>query len=194
MSAVPVYELTVKMFTPDWVTPDQFQDLQGTYPERKARADRQRSWAHTVWMAVLDDALWCAASSGSAKLRDEALAWIEADGRDVGGFRWVCDVLGHDPDVWGPAIRRAAVRATIPEDAADWRVLPSVPDYEVHRDGKRVRNKLTGRPVPIVHGWGRNRSGSAPTVRLGRDGDRHYRSLATAYAEAWPEACGRSRE
>lgn len=59
-----------------------------------------------LWCAVLVVAIQDALGRGGksdperyyerCRIRDEALAWFERNGKSIGSFQWVCDILGLD--------------------------------------------------------------------------------------------------
>lgn len=56
--------------------------------------------------AVKTEAEWLA---GAKAARDQAITWLVSDDTAPGSFRWVCDLLGLEPDAVRRE-RRAAMR------------------------------------------------------------------------------------
>lgn len=84
---------------PDVVLPCQLAGAMQTKPERR------------LYMALLEDALWCVprrASVRQRELSDEALAWINETTNYALGFSQVCERAGLDP----AAVRRQALSFT----------------------------------------------------------------------------------
>ena len=95
-------------------------------------------WTHVLMVAVLDSAgrgpaVMYADHEGA---REDAWEWIEADGRHVGGFAWICRRLGLEPE---------AIRDSL-EDLDAAQVYTSGSGYHYRASGpvppvKRVREK-----------------------------------------------------
>jgi hypothetical protein len=67
---------------------------------------------HELWAAVLADALALVSGemSGTATQFEQRAArrWLSARGEQIGGFAWVCQMLGLEPQAVRVVIRRAA--------------------------------------------------------------------------------------
>jgi len=57
-----------------------------------------------LWFCVLEETIRClkggptATASSRARLRAEAITWLDSEETYPGSFRWICDTLDIEPD------------------------------------------------------------------------------------------------
>lgn len=91
---------TTDLSSPEHVLPSQF-----------ACKNRQQEPERMLWLDVLGDAAriiqtFDGNDPAEVEQRDSEIAWFRSDEVFIGSFRWICDVLGLDPDY----MRKMALR------------------------------------------------------------------------------------
>jgi hypothetical protein len=133
----------------DFAVPDPTDATPGVvYGRRTSWRSEHELWAAVLWQSARDVRLPRVRNRLRDELRSRACEWVRESDDTVGGFGWVCTLLGLEPSATGQRILRGDV--FLPQQFGAIRILRRAESCASHRVSHR--RAVMGRRASVWSG------------------------------------------